>query len=1080
MSSVLETCKPRSELLAGTINLDAFTAALSPIIEYYRSGQGSIDDIYTNAEMFFRDATYSTQGLRSTLEEVFSRIAGDMTVPAIHRLETAFGGGKTHTLISCTHIAYKGTELYDVTRDILSPDVLPEPGSVEVVGVAGDEIPVHKPKGDALVPYTLWGEIAYQVGGESLYLEVEEEASSYAAPGKTYFDSVFGGRKVLIMLDELAQYAARLDAARPDGANQLAAFLMALHGYARNHRGMAIVLTLASAADAFGKQTEKLAESLSKVRGEDMSEDDALGIGEKAVQGVASVAARDAVQVTPVQAAEISSVLAKRLFISVDRDAANQTAEEYKALYQRNASLLPEEASSEDYKDRMIANYPFHPTLVDFLNNKLASAENFQGTRGVLRVLALAVRSLWQKKNPVPMIHTCHLDLRDSRVVNEILNRTGSSDLLNVLNADVGGVDTDKLEGGRSNAELADRENPHPEGHPFHEYTWKTVFVHSLVGREEGLNSNIFGITESEALLSVVFLELTPPQVKKALDKIEQTAFYLKFEQGKCFASEDPTINAVLARIHKKLRWNEITALIQEKARNIISGNAGLFHVEHDVTYPEHLPDGKNKPVLGVVSPTAESVDIYAMVTTKGENTPREQQNVIFVLVPKTVTILGFGGQKGLFPDQDTQNKENDRQYIEGVARQVKAMRLLKDKPQNYGVNPRRLKDEDFEKRYSEREQALSTAVASIYTGLYYPSTTGQLVRKEIKSAGGESGVPFVEQIKEQLLEDNDLLTENNVTQSDLQNLSQLFFQVGDTVTLAKLRYNFYCVRSWPVLENSVVFEQIVRAGVQKGAWCLFRMGDAENVKPAEFYYRENAIPMGVNLDEKGYSLITPQGAKQRGWTEDTVDPAKVREGITNAMKQDSIVTVDKVAENVKEQYGEVLDKDFEEVVVSQVKKGSLMAYRGTPDQTEKPELIKGVDAAIYTPQPGDVLITPSEAAQRGWVTSKPDSFSLSSREGAEILLPMLRCLGSIYNRGAKSTIKNLELMELELPEGGNISIQLANVTPESMQILGEIFEVLDGVVEKGEQTEAFLEIDNPDDDCSFIKELKQQKGETE
>ena len=60
------------------------------------------------------------------------------------------------------------------------------------------------------------------------------------------------------MLDELAQYAARLEAARPDGASQLAAFLMALHGYARNHPGIAIVLTLASATDAFARQTERL------------------------------------------------------------------------------------------------------------------------------------------------------------------------------------------------------------------------------------------------------------------------------------------------------------------------------------------------------------------------------------------------------------------------------------------------------------------------------------------------------------------------------------------------------------------------------------------------------------------------------------------------------------------------------------------------------------------------------------------------------------------------------------------------------------------------------------------------------
>ena len=69
-------------------------------------------------------------------------------------------------------------------------------------------------------------------------------------------EQILDNRKVLIMLDELAPYAARLEAARPDGGTQLAAFLMGLHGYARTHAGIAVVLTLASQADAFARQTQ--------------------------------------------------------------------------------------------------------------------------------------------------------------------------------------------------------------------------------------------------------------------------------------------------------------------------------------------------------------------------------------------------------------------------------------------------------------------------------------------------------------------------------------------------------------------------------------------------------------------------------------------------------------------------------------------------------------------------------------------------------------------------------------------------------------------------------------------------------
>ena len=1073
MKSVLDTCKPRPEILAGTFNPEVFTASLGPIIDYYRGGQGVIDSIYTNAEQFFREATYPTQGLRSTLTEVFGRLAGDLTVPAIHRLETSFGGGKTHTLISCTHIARRGTELNDVLYDIMDLKLLPEPGTIHIVGVAGEEIPVHQPKGNELVPYTLWGEIAYQIGGEELYREVEDDANSYAAPGKTYFSKVFANRKVIIMLDELAQYAARLEAARPDGASQLAAFLMSLHGHARNRPGIAIILTLASAADAFSKQTELLAKLISQVRGEEVNEDDALGIGEKAVKGVASVVARDAVQITPVQATEISSVLAKRLFVSVDRAAAEEAAGEYMQMYTRNASLLPEEASSDNFKGRMIANYPFHPTLVSFLNNKLASAENFQGTRGVLRVLSLAVRNLWQVRQAVPMIHAGHLDLRSDRVVNEILGRTGSSDLLLVLNADVGSVDTGALEGGHSNAELADRRNPHPEGYPMFEHTWKTVFLHSLVGREEGLASRIFGLAEPEALFCVSFPGFTPPQVLTALAEINESAFYLRYDQGRYYASDEPTINSVLARIRKTLNANQVNELLEATARKVITGSTGLFHIEHDVTLPEHLPDNKGRPVLGVISLSAGTVDVEAMVTTRGVNKPREQQNFIFILSPETVTPADTSQGEEFFQGYNPQ-AQDVRQRIEGIARQVKAMRILNEKPQSYGVSPRRLEDEGFKKRFAEREHALNTAVSSIYTGLYYPSTAGHIVRKEIKTAGGEGGMPFIEQIREALIQDGELLTSSNTTQADLINLSKLFFEQIDTVSLEDLRKKFSSVRSWPVLESAGVFEQIVRAGVQKGVWCVFRMGAEDNVKPVELYHQGLEIPMGVNLDTAGYGLITPQGAKQRGWTDaPKVEPAKVRENVIYTVAQSGTVTVNDVSQEYTEKHGEIPPQDFEEAVVTLVKSNRLYAFRGTPGQTDKPDLISGAGAALYTPQPGDVLITPARAAELGWLIRPQNIFTLTGQEGTEKILPLLRRLGSIYNRGAKSSIESLDVSDLKLPDGGTLRIQLTGVTPGSMKALWELFEVLDAVAEKGEYTEVFLEISDPDDDCPLIKELK-------
>jgi len=82
------------------------------------------------------------------------------------------------------------------------------------------------------------------------------------------------------MLDELAQHATRFQAAQSAGGEQLAAFLMRLHGYARDHSGIALVLTLAGSSDAFAKQTKKIADIISKVKGQEVDESQALAMAQ--------------------------------------------------------------------------------------------------------------------------------------------------------------------------------------------------------------------------------------------------------------------------------------------------------------------------------------------------------------------------------------------------------------------------------------------------------------------------------------------------------------------------------------------------------------------------------------------------------------------------------------------------------------------------------------------------------------------------------------------------------------------------------------------------------------------------------
>jgi hypothetical protein len=92
---------------------------------------------------------------------------------------------------------------------------------------------------------------------------------------------------------------------------------------------------------------------------------------------------------------------------------------------------------------------------------------------------------------------------------------------------------------------------------------------------------------------------------------------------------------------------------------------------------------------------------------------------------------------------------------------------------------------------------------------------------------------------------------------------------------------------------------------------------------------------------------------------------------------------------------------------------------------------------------------------------------------GAALLLPLLRQIGSLYTRGARSTIASLDLVDLELPGGGRLRLSLENIPPASAKLLGELFEVLATVIQQGPNTEADLDIGDVDEQCLLIQALR-------
>jgi len=90
---------PHEDIRQGRLAEAVFAANLWAVVE------GTAPEVYLDPEGFFRK-TYLTTGLSTVLRRVAGALSGGgESADRIISLQTAFGGGKTHTLVALWHLA---------------------------------------------------------------------------------------------------------------------------------------------------------------------------------------------------------------------------------------------------------------------------------------------------------------------------------------------------------------------------------------------------------------------------------------------------------------------------------------------------------------------------------------------------------------------------------------------------------------------------------------------------------------------------------------------------------------------------------------------------------------------------------------------------------------------------------------------------------------------------------------------------------------------------------------------------------------------------------------------------------------
>ena len=174
-----EIAVPHEDVLKGTFQQAEFAADIT------RVHDGSATAEYQDPVLFFQ-RTFITEGMRLLLDSVVRRLAGKGGDPVI-QLQTAFGGGKTHTMLAVMHLAggnAAARELVGIVP-ILKDAGVGELPKARIAVLDGNKLAPNQPrKVDGHELRTLWGELAWQLGGAAGYARLAESDAAGTSPGK--------------------------------------------------------------------------------------------------------------------------------------------------------------------------------------------------------------------------------------------------------------------------------------------------------------------------------------------------------------------------------------------------------------------------------------------------------------------------------------------------------------------------------------------------------------------------------------------------------------------------------------------------------------------------------------------------------------------------------------------------------------------------------------------------------------------------------------------------------------------------------------------------------------------------------
>jgi predicted AAA+ superfamily ATPase len=622
---------PHPDVASGNYQEAEFAADLWQVYK------GNAAAEYRDPREFYR-RTFLTAGLRELIVRAVRRWRKEAGGEPVVELQTTFGGGKTHSMLALYHLASgtPATELPGMDSVVAEIGGSP-PQSIKRAILVGNQLTPGQPerKEAGVQVHTLWGEMAYQLGGKKAYEKIRQADETGTNPGDAMGAVIRDAAPCLILIDEWVAYARQLMDERKLPAGDFETqftFAQTLSEQVKAIPGALLVVSIPASSTGDGVSPT-----------EGVSDEEVGGSrGREAVARLRNVFQRIASQWRPANAEESYEIVRRRLFDAItDKDAFTQRDLVVRAFtdhYAKHPGEFPSECRDSDYLRKMQLAYPVHPEVFERLYQDWSGLVRFQRTRGVLRLMASVIHALWESGDQGLLILPAHVPVGAQKIEGE-LTRYLPSGWTTVIEKDVDGpdatprkIDAEKANLGRISATRR---------------VARTLFVGSAPTADAANR----GMEDRRIKLGCTLPGESPAIFGDALRYLSQAATYLYQDSARYWYATQPTVAKLAADRAEDLKRQRDRVLeeIKNRVKEELKApkNRGDFTRVHAFPAAGNDVADESSAALVVLGPETEwSKDpntpaiaaAQAILQSRG-NSPRLFQNALAFLAPERARL---------------------------------------------------------------------------------------------------------------------------------------------------------------------------------------------------------------------------------------------------------------------------------------------------------------------------------------------------------------------------------------------------------------------------------------------------------